>query len=63
MKKFVWISCLFLALFPWVDRSLALDALEVQAPRQTAKLNFQAIEQGKVLVSVQDKDGEAILGL
>ena len=63
MKKIVSIVCLVLAVFSWVGRSLALDALEVQTLRQQAKLNFQGLEHNKVLVSVQDKNGEAILGL
>ena len=63
MKKIVSILCLIAAVFTWADRSLALDALEVQALRQQAKLSFQPLEEGKVLVSVQDKSGEAILGL
>jgi len=63
MKKIVGLFCLLLTVFSWVDRGLALDALEVQALRQQAKLSFQALEEGKVLVSVQDKGGEAILGL
>ena len=63
MKKIVSLLCLFLAVFSWEGVSLALDALEVQALRPKAKLSFQALEEGKVLVSVQDKGGEAILGL
>ena len=63
MKKILGLFCLLLAVFSWVDQSLALDALEVQVLRQTAELNFQGLAQGKVLVSVQDKNGEAILGL
>ncbi|HIJ91291.1 MAG: OmpA family protein [Desulfobulbaceae bacterium] len=63
MKKIVYVLCLLLAVFTWVDRSLALDDLEVQTLRQPAKLSFQPIEEGKVQVSVLDKDGEAILGL
>src|SRR3989338_7838298 len=63
MKKIVSLLCLFLAVFSWAGVSLALDALEVQALRPKAKLSFQALEEGKVLVSVQDKGGEAILGL
>ncbi|MCX5876901.1 MAG: OmpA family protein [Deltaproteobacteria bacterium] len=63
MKKIVSLLCLFLAVFSWAGVSLALDALEVQALRPKAKLSFQALEEGKVLVSVQDKVGEAILGL
>ena len=63
MKKIVSIFCLLLAVFAWAGVSLALDTLEVQALRPQAKLNVQALEPGKLLVSVQDKDGEAILGL
>ena len=63
MKKIVSLLCLLLAVFAWAGVSLALDALEVQALRPKAKLSFQALEEGKLLVSVQDKDGEAILGL
>ena len=63
MKKIVGLLCLLLAVFSWAGVSLALDALEVQALRPKAKLSFQALEEGKVLVSVQDKAGEAILGL
>ncbi len=63
MKKIVSLLCLLLAVFSWVGVSLALDTLEVQALRQKAKLSFQALEEGKLLVSVQDMGGEAILGL
>lgn len=63
MKKIVGFFCLLLAVFSWVGVGLALDALEVQTLRQQAKLSFQPLEQGKVLVSVQDKSGDAILGL
>jgi len=63
MKKVVSFLCLLLAVFLWADLSLALDTLEVQALRQQAKVNFQPLAEGKVLVSVQDKGGEAILGL
>ncbi|MBU4033210.1 MAG: VWA domain-containing protein, partial [Proteobacteria bacterium] len=63
MKKIVGVLCLFLAVFSWVDQGQALEKLEVQALRQKAQLTFQPIEEGKVLVSVLDKDGEAILGL
>ena len=63
MKKIVGILCLLLAVFSWVNRSLALDALEVEALRPTANLSFHGLELGKVLVSVLDKNGEAILGL
>jgi len=63
MKKIVSLLCLLLAVFAWAGVSLALDALEVQALRPQAKLSVQALDQGKLLVSVLDKDGEAILGL
>lgn len=63
MKKIVSLFCLLLAVFSWVDQGLALDTLGVQVLRQQAKLSFQSLEEGKVLVSVQDKSGEAILGL
>ncbi len=63
MKKFVGLLCLLLAVFSWVGVGLALDALEVRTLRQQAKLSFQPLEEGKVLVSVQDKSGDAILGL
>jgi outer membrane protein OmpA-like peptidoglycan-associated protein len=63
MKKIVSILCLLLAVFSWVGVGLALDTLDVQALRPKAKLSFQPLDQGKLLVSVQDKDGEAILGL
>lgn len=63
MKKIVSIICLVAAVFSWAGVSLALDPLEVQALRQQTKLSFQPLEEGKVLVSVQDKGGEAILGL
>ncbi len=63
MKKIVSLLCLLLAVFSWVGVSLALDNLEVQALRPKAKLSFQALEECKLLVSVQDKAGEAILGL
>jgi len=63
MKKIVGVLCLVLSVFLWADRGHALEKLEVQALRQKAKLTVQPIEEGKVLVSVLDKDGEAILGL
>lgn len=63
MKKIVGVLCLFLTVFLWADPGHALEKLEVQALRQKAKLTVQPIEEGKVLVSVLDKDGEAILGL
>src|SRR3990167_9179208 len=63
MKRIVSVLGLFLAVFLWVDLGLALDTLEVQALRPQARLSFQPQGEGKVLVSVQDKNGEAILGL
>jgi len=48
------------AVFAWAGVSVALDALEVQALRSKAKRSFQALDQGKLLASVLDKDGEAI---
>lgn len=63
MKKIVYVLCVLLAVFPWADRSRALDNLEVQALRQKAKLSFQSLGEGKVLVSVHNQEGEAILGL
>ena len=63
MKKIVSLFCLLFACFSWAGVSLALDNLEVQVLRQGARSSFQPLTEGKVLVSVQDKDGEAILGL
>ncbi|PKN50417.1 MAG: hypothetical protein CVU58_00935 [Deltaproteobacteria bacterium HGW-Deltaproteobacteria-16] len=63
MKKTVSLLCLFFACFSWAGVSLALDNLEVQVLHQKTRLSFQPIAEGKVLVSVQDQDGEAILGL
>ncbi|MBU2538704.1 MAG: OmpA family protein [Proteobacteria bacterium] len=63
MKKIVGVLCLFLTVFLWADRGQTAEKLEVQALRQKAKLTVQPIEEGKVLVSVLDKDGDAILGL
>ena len=63
MKKAVGLLCLLLAVFSWVGVGLALDPLEVRTLRPQAKLSFQPLEEGKVLVSVQDKSGDAILGL
>ncbi|MDG4476170.1 OmpA family protein [Thiovibrio frasassiensis] len=63
MKKIVGFLCLLLSVFFWAAPSWALDALEVQALRQKAQVSFQPMEEGKVLVSVQDKGGEAILNL
>ncbi len=63
MKRIVSLLCLLLAVFSWANFSLALDALELEVRRPTAALDFHGLEQGKVLVSVLDKNGEAILGL
>ena len=63
MKKIVSLFCLFLACFLWAGVGLALDNLEVQVLRQGVRSSFQPIAEGKVMVSVQDQDGEAILGL
>ncbi|MBU4228872.1 MAG: OmpA family protein [Proteobacteria bacterium] len=63
MKKIVGLLCLLLVVFSWVGVGSALDTLEVQTLRQQARLSFQPLEEGKVLVSVQDKSGDAILGL
>ena len=63
MKKAVGLFCLLLAVFSWVGVGMALDPLEVRTLSPQAKLSFQPLEQGKVLVSVQDKSGDAILGL
>jgi len=63
MKKIVSLCCLLLAVFSWVDRGLALDNLEVQVLRPQARLSFQPVEEGKILASVLDQEGEAILGL
>ena len=63
MKRIVHVLSLLLAVFLWADLGLALDNLEVQALRPQAKLSFQPQGEGQVLVSVLDKNGEAILGL
>jgi outer membrane protein OmpA-like peptidoglycan-associated protein/Mg-chelatase subunit ChlD len=63
MKKIVGLFCLLFAVFSWVDRSLALDALEVRVLRPEARSSFQPLAEGKVLVSVQNKDGEHVTGL
>jgi len=63
MKKIVSLCCLLLAVFSWVDLGLALDNLEVQVLRPQARLSFQPVEEGKILASVLDQNGEAILGL
>lgn len=63
MKKIVSLFCLFFAIFSWGSVSLALDKLEVQVLHQQARLNFHPFAEDKVLVSVQDKDGEYITGL
>jgi outer membrane protein OmpA-like peptidoglycan-associated protein/Mg-chelatase subunit ChlD len=65
MRKIVSLLCLLSVVFAWAGVSPALDNdnLEVQALRPQAKLSFQTLEEGKVLVSVQDASGETILGL
>ncbi|MFA6498055.1 MAG: hypothetical protein WCV64_01830, partial [Desulfurivibrionaceae bacterium] len=63
MKKIVYVFCLFFAVFSLVDRSLAFENLEVQVLHQKTKLIFQPLAEGKVLVSVQNKDGEYVTGL
>jgi hypothetical protein len=63
MKKFVYVFCLFFAVFSWWDRSLAADKLEVQVLHQNAKSSYQPIAEDKVLVSIQDKDGDFVSGL
>ena len=63
MKKIVGLFCLLFAVFSWVDRSLALDALEVRVLRPEARSSFQPLAEGKVLVSVQNKDGEHVTDL
>ncbi|MBI5559075.1 MAG: OmpA family protein [Deltaproteobacteria bacterium] len=64
MRKNIFILCLFLFCFSWVDRSYAFDDLAVQTTRQPgAKLSFQTLNESKVLVSVLNEEGEAVLGL
>jgi len=63
MRKIVSVLCLFFAVFSWAGVSLALDNLEVQVLHQKARLSFQPFAEGKMLVSVQDTNGEFIKGL
>ncbi|MBA3004793.1 MAG: VWA domain-containing protein, partial [Desulfurivibrio sp.] len=63
MRKIVSVLCLFFVVFSWAGVSLALDNLEVKVLQQTTKLSFQPVAEGKMLVSVQDTNGEFIKGL
>ncbi|MBI4793234.1 MAG: OmpA family protein [Deltaproteobacteria bacterium] len=64
MKKNVFLFCLLAFFFAWLDTGHAFDDdLKVQTPRHKAKLNFLTLNENKVLVSVLNDEGEAILGL
>jgi outer membrane protein OmpA-like peptidoglycan-associated protein/Mg-chelatase subunit ChlD len=64
MKKIVFLCCLLAFFFAWLDAGLAFEEdLKVQTPRHKAKLNFLTLNENKVLVSVLDEEGDAILGL
>ncbi|MEW6521045.1 MAG: OmpA family protein [Thermodesulfobacteriota bacterium] len=63
MKKNVFLLSLFLFIFAWMDSGFAFADLKVETPRLKSKLNFQTVNENKVLVSVLNDENEAILGL
>ena len=63
MKKNVFLLSLFLFIFAWMDSSLAFEDLKVETPKLKSKLNFQTVNENKVLGSVLNDENEAILGL
>ncbi|MFZ5761153.1 MAG: OmpA family protein [Thermodesulfobacteriota bacterium] len=63
MKKTAFQLLLLLVSFSWIVTAFAADDLLVETPGQKAKLSFQMFHEGKVLVSVLDEEGEAVMGL
>jgi outer membrane protein OmpA-like peptidoglycan-associated protein/Mg-chelatase subunit ChlD len=63
MKKNVFLLSLFLFIFAWMDNSFAFEDLKVETPKLKSKLNFQTVNENKVLVSVLNDENEAIIGL
>lgn len=63
MKKTAFMLCMLLFVFSWAGTGFAFDDLKVETPGQKGKLTFQTLHEGKVLVSVLNEEGDAILGL
>ncbi|MFH1217622.1 MAG: OmpA family protein [Pseudomonadota bacterium] len=63
MKKTAFMLFLALFVFSWMGAVSASDDLKVETPGQKGKLTFQTLNEGKVLVSVLNDEGDAILGL
>ena len=63
MKKIISILSMVFVLFSLVGSGLAQDELTVQLPRKRAKINFQGHCEDKILVSVLNEEGNAVLGL
>jgi len=63
MKKIFMVLCMALGIISWTDRGFAAEDLKVHISQLGAKVNFQSVSENKVLVSVLNAEGDAILGL
>lgn len=63
MKKTALFIFLTVLLSFWVGMGFASEDLQVETPGLKAKLNFQQAQEGKVLVSVLNEEGDPVLGL
>jgi len=63
MRKHILMTLLLFTAFihpAWADQP---EVLSVQGPADTQQLTYQEIEEGKLLISVTDKDQKPIMGL
>lgn len=63
MKKTTLVPCFLIFFCVWAGLCFAFEGLQVETPGLKATTNFQSILEGKVMVAVQNEEGDPIRGL